>query len=75
MIVRALFAAALAVGQEPPAESFERLWAIIRPGPGEALWDRIPWRTCLWEARQQAAAEGKPLLIWMNVGGNPIGLT
>jgi hypothetical protein len=30
---------------------------------------------CLWEARKKAAAEGKPLLLWMATEGNPVGMT
>jgi hypothetical protein len=50
------------------------LLAIVRPQPGESLWMEIPWHTSVWEARQQAAAEGKPLFIWAANGGGPIGV-
>jgi len=64
----------------PPApeiktDDFQKLHALIKPGAGESRWAEIAWMTCLWEARQRAAAEGKPLLIWYAAEGNPIGLT
>ena len=33
-----------------------------------------PWLTELWEARTQAAAKGKPILLW-EMDGNPLGCT
>jgi hypothetical protein len=30
--------------------------------------------TSLWEARKKAAAEGKPILLWVG-DGNPLGWT
>jgi len=65
-------------GAEPPAitpERFGEIHDLIRPGPGEARWAEIPWMACLWEARRKAAAEGKPLLLWMATEGNPVGMT
>lgn len=53
---------------------FDRLHALIRPQPGEARWAEIPWMTSLWQARQRAAAEGKPILLW-EMDGNPLGCT
>jgi hypothetical protein len=67
-------ATASVVGAEAPsAEQFEHYHQLIRPQPGESPWMRIPWMTSLWEARQKAAAMGKPLLIW-GAGGHPLGL-
>jgi hypothetical protein len=54
-----------------PAD-FERLRALIKPRPGEASWDEIPWMTNLWEARKKAAAEGKPLFVW-SASADPLG--
>jgi hypothetical protein len=47
-----------------PPEQFDQLWALVKPRPGEAAWEEIPWMTDLWEARKKAAAEGKPLYVW-----------
>jgi hypothetical protein len=55
-------------------EQFDRLHALIRPQPGEDRWAEIPWLTSLWQARQRAAAEGKPILLW-EMDGNPLGCT
>ena len=70
-----LLAATAALAQsELGPEEFARLHEMIKPQPGEALWAEVPWLTRLTEARRKAAAEGKPILIWMaGGGGNPIG--
>ncbi len=35
-------------------------------------WSRIPWKTCVVEAYDQARKENKPVLIWA-LGGDPEG--
>lgn len=55
-------------------KQFDQLWSIIRPQPGEDKWDEIAWRADLWEARKEAAAKGKPLLLW-EMDGHPLGCT
>ena len=57
-----------------PAESFDKLHALVAPDAGEDQWARIPWRTSLWEARVEAAREGKPILLW-EMDGHPLGCT
>lgn len=54
-----------------PAQ-FEALHTLIKPHPGEDKFAEIPWLTSLWQARQRAAAEGKPILLW-EMDGNPLG--
>ena len=54
------------------AEKFDRLRTLIKPKPGG--FDDLPWMTDLWEARKKAAAEGKPLLVWVG-DGHPLGWT
>jgi hypothetical protein len=56
-----------------PAE-FKQLHSIIKPKSVEEKWVRIPWRTSLWEAREQAARDGKPILLW-EMDGHPLGCT
>lgn len=56
------------------SDPFEHNFALVKASPGEARWDEIEWTTSLWEGRQRAAAEGKPLFIWA-ANGNPLGLT
>lgn len=49
------------------------LQGVIKPQAGESRWAQIPWMTSLWEARQKAAADGKPLYIWVISDGHPCG--
>jgi len=55
-------------------DQFEKLQALIKPSPDESRWEAVTWFSSLWEARQKAAAEGKPLLL-MVAGGCPIGVS
>ncbi len=54
------------------AAEFPKLHALIKPRPGG--FDDIPWMTSLWEARKKAAADGKPMLLWVG-DGHPLGWT
>lgn len=65
-----------AVGQEKEgsrlsAAEFEKLHQLIKPQLGESRWMEIEWHPTVWEARQQAAKEGKPLFLWAGSGGAP----
>jgi hypothetical protein len=53
------------------AEKFAETQKLIKPQPGESRWREIPWQTSLWEARQLAAAEAKPIFLWFGSGGSP----
>lgn len=65
--------ASLATGAEPiKSDQLDALHALIRPGADEEKWLQIPWRTSLWDARQHAAKEGKPILLW-EMDGHPLG--
>src|SRR5262245_52551505 len=55
-----------------PADQFDKLHALIKLQPGGFA--DIRWMTSLWEARTKAAAEGKPILIWVG-DGHPLGFT
>jgi hypothetical protein len=71
----AVLAAGPARSSEPIVpEQFARLHALIQPSPKEEKWTAIPWLANLWEARQRAAAEGKPILLW-EMDGHPLGCT
>ena len=35
------------------------------------LWASIPWQADLWEAKQLAAAQNKPIFAWM-MNGSPL---
>lgn len=52
-------------------EEFETLHTLIKPLPGESRWMEIDWYPTVWEARQKAAAEGKPIFIMAGSGGAP----
>jgi hypothetical protein len=73
LLLIAVLCVAPAAGVEPikPTE-FDNLRAVIKPHAGEDKWAGIPWRTDLWEARKQAAAQGKPILLW-EMDGHPLG--
>jgi hypothetical protein len=65
------------VSREPaaiPTDQFVKLHALIKPQLGELRFHEIPWLIDVWEARKQAAAEGKPILVWSGAGGAPIGV-
>lgn len=56
------------------AAELRRLHADIKPGCNEAHWKQIPWMTSLWKARQRAASESRPMLLWC-MDGSPLGST
>ena len=62
---------------EPPTLAPERFVAIhklIKPQPGELRFQEIPWLLSVHDARVQAAALGKPILVWSGSGGAPLGV-
>jgi hypothetical protein len=67
-------ATAPAAAPEPalPASEVASLLEQVRPRPGEDLFATVPWQTSLWEARRQAAKDGKPILLW-EMDGHPLG--
>ena len=63
-------------GQEKEAArlttaEFAKLQQLIKPQAGESRWMEIEWHPTVWEARQKAAKEGKPLFLWAGSGGAP----
>ncbi len=54
-----------------PIGQFEKLHQFIKPQRGEARWMEIDWHPNVWEARQRAAREGKPMFLWAGSGGAP----
>jgi hypothetical protein len=56
-----------------PPEQFDKLYKMIKPQSNESLFMQVPWVLSLWEGREKAAAEGKPLLVWAGGWGVPIG--
>jgi hypothetical protein len=53
-------------------ERFELVHRTIKPGKDEWRFASLPWASTVAEAREQAAADGKPLFIWYMVG-EPLG--
>ena len=51
---------------------FGELHALIKPRAEEEKWANTPWMASLWEARERAAKEGKPILLW-EMDGHPLG--
>ena len=69
-----LFCGQTAAASEPAplsAPEFENLHAMIKPQAGESRWMEIDWYPSVWEARQKAAAEGKPIFLMAGSGGAP----
>jgi hypothetical protein len=54
------------------AQSLEERLRTVLPAEAEDRWLKIAWHTNLMTARQQAARQGKPLLLWV-MNGNPLG--
>jgi hypothetical protein len=50
---------------------FEKLHAMLKPQADESRWMEIVWYPSVWEARQKAAKEGKPILLMAGSGGAP----
>ena len=66
------FLPALPAAEPIRPEQFDKLHALISPSKDEEKFLAIPWQTSLWDARQKAAREGKPILIW-EMDGHPLG--
>lgn len=66
-------ASALHAQDNLPPDQFGSLRELIRPHVGESRWREVEWLTSLQEARQRAAAEGKPILLWSGGGAPPLG--
>lgn len=76
VILAGLFQATIVFGAEPKPilpEQFDKLHNMIKPQAGESRFWEIPWLLTPWEARQKAAADGKPLFVWAGSEGAPIG--
>jgi len=58
---------------ELTAKNFQQVYQQIRPQPGESRWLEVPWQIDLHDARQKAAAEGKPLFVMSGGGATAIG--
>jgi RNA polymerase sigma factor (sigma-70 family) len=52
---------------------FVQVHQLLKPQPGESRWQAIPWLTSVWQARRQAAVEGKPILLVVAGREHPLG--
>ena len=52
-------------------EQFSKLHSLIKPQADEEKFMQIAWGTSLWEARKEAAKQGKPILLW-EMDGHPL---
>lgn len=75
LLTFATVARAAELAPKIPASDFERLAAVIKPQKGESPWREIAWLTNVTEARNKAAAEGKPIVIFTAADGSPLGRT
>ncbi len=72
-LVALLVGGPLVAAAEPLApEQFARLQTLIKPGERDQKWQQIPWTASLWQAREKAAEQGKPILLW-EMDGHPLG--
>jgi hypothetical protein len=73
-VLPALLISALTAQAAPTLSDTEYASVLktVRPAPGEDKFDQVPWLISLWEARKQAAKEGKPILLW-EMDGHPLG--
>ncbi len=60
------------VPEQMTAERMESVLKTVRPCDGEDAFDKIAWLTTIHEAREKAAKEGKPILLW-EMDGHPLG--
>ena len=72
LLAAAVLAAPLARAAQVTPERFKELHSLIKPAADEEKWAEIPWLASLWDARQKAATEGKPILLW-EMDGHPLG--
>jgi hypothetical protein len=68
------FAASSQAAEPIKPADFAELHKLIQPTEAESAWLSIGWGTDLWQAREKAAAEGKPILLW-EMDGHPLGCT
>ena len=63
----------LPAGEPQPSGTggFEKLHQMLKPQRGESRWMEMDWYPSVWEARQKAAAEGKPIFMMAGSGGAP----
>lgn len=56
-------------------DDLPHLLATIKPPRGESPWREIPWLTNVTEARRQAIAQDRPIVIFTAADGSPLSRT
>jgi hypothetical protein len=77
LIVASLTFAQDKVAQQAPGlddQSFATLRDRIQISDPDLLWEQLPWLTTYHAGLEKAAAEAKPLLLWV-MNGHPLGCT
>jgi hypothetical protein len=67
----ARFSSLLPAAESPSFAEFEKLHKELQP-PKDELWQTIPWKVSVLEARQLAAKEKKPIVMRVRAG-HPLG--
>lgn len=76
IVAAALLVTSVQANPELTPERMGMVHALVKPQGGEFAWyDDIPWLASVQEAREKAAKEGKPLLVWCSADGQPCGAT
>lgn len=76
VVLALLVTSSQGAGPELTPERMAAVHSLVKPAGGEFAWyDDIPWLTSVQEAREKAAKEGKPLLVWCSADGQPCGAT
>lgn len=71
LIVGSLFAEQKA-SEHLTAANARSIHQLCQPLEAENQWRSIPWHSNIWQAREQAAKEGKPVYLW-EMDGHPLG--
>ena len=73
-LVLLTWSAAGSAADEIAPRKVEALQTLILPAESDSQWMRVSWMpaTDIWAARQKAAADGKPMLLWY-MAGEPLG--
>jgi hypothetical protein len=54
--------------------SYTKLRDQVRPNAAELAWQKIAWRSSVWDGIVEGQTSDKPILIWM-LNGHPLACT
>lgn len=76
VVILAGVPAASAAEPVPELAALRKKADPYRPAAGQLVWRQVPWHTDPAAARKEAAAEGRPLFVWLAGGrdrdGSPL---